>query len=49
MVALTPPFKAKNMQGLYKKVIKAKVKRIPSFYSNELQAIIKMMLRLKPS
>jgi len=29
MLALHPPFRAKNMEGLYKKVIRGRFSRIP--------------------
>ena len=34
MAALEPPFKAQDLQGLYKKVIKGKFNPIPSNYSH---------------
>ena len=46
---LSPPFKAKDMKGLYKKVIKGKFKPLPEYYSSELRAIIKSMLQIEVS
>ena len=48
MTALDTPFKAEDMEGLGKAVTDGKYPAIPSFYSNELAGVIKMMLQLKP-
>lgn len=48
MAALKPPFQAPDLQGLYKKVKAGIYERIPSIYSNELSAIIGMMLKVNP-
>jgi len=44
--ALKPPFRAKNMDGLYRKVQKGVFDRIPSQYSNELQNLIALCLKV---
>jgi len=44
LCALVPPFRADDMQGLYKKVIKGKYPRIPDHFSQEMATIIKFML-----
>ena len=44
MCALVPPFRADDMQGLYKKVIKGKFPRIPDHFSQEMATVIKFML-----
>lgn len=49
MCTLKPPFRAENMEGLYKKVIKGVYDKLPSRYSQELSDCIKMMLHLQPS
>jgi NIMA (never in mitosis gene a)-related kinase len=49
MCALVPPFRADDMQGLYKKVIKGKYPRIPVHFSQEMATVIKFMLQLSPS
>ncbi len=36
MAALKPPFRAKDMEGLYHKVQKGLFERIPSRYSDDL-------------
>ena len=48
MTALKPPFRAKNMEGLYKKVIEGKVIRIPNKFTNDLYKIIQLLLQVKP-
>jgi NIMA (never in mitosis gene a)-related kinase len=49
MCALVPPFRADDMQGLYKKVIKGKYPRIPEHFSQEMATVIKFMLQTSPS
>ena len=49
MCALNPPFRADDMQGLYKKVIKGKYPRIPDHFSQEMATVIKFMLNVSPS
>ena len=36
------------MQGLYRRVLKGRFKPVPKQYSQELSAIVKCMLALKP-
>ena len=48
MTALKPPFRAKNMEGLYKKVIEGNFIRIPSKFTNDLYKIIQILLQVKP-
>jgi len=48
MAALSPPFTANDMQGLYKKVIKGIYPNIPQSYSLDLSNIIKAMLHVSP-
>ena len=43
-VTLKPPFRAEDMQGLYKKVLRGIYPKIPSIYSNELSQVIKLMV-----
>ena len=40
MAALEPPFRAKDMDQLYKKVLSGQYPPIPSVYSRELADII---------
>jgi NIMA (never in mitosis gene a)-related kinase len=49
MCALVPPFRADDMQGLYKMVIKGKYPRIPDHFSQEMATVIKFMLQISPS
>lgn len=49
MCALIPPFTAKDMKGLYSKVIKGEYSRIPEHYSQHLANIIDMCLQVIPS
>ena len=48
MVALKPPFRAENMQGLYKKVLKGHYPKISSQFSTDIQTVIKMLLQVSP-
>ena len=41
---LKPPFRAEDMQGLYKKIIKGKYQKIPTHFSQELNNTIKALL-----
>ena len=49
MAALQPPFQAKNLEGLFKKVKLGKFDRIPGIYSHELAHMINLMLKTNPS
>jgi serine/threonine protein kinase len=44
--ALVPPFRAENMDGLYKRVLKGQFSRIPKVYSDELNHVIKKLLNV---
>lgn len=44
MTTLKPPFRAENMEGLYKQVIKGIYDKISNHYSNDLREVIKAML-----
>ncbi|CAD8166634.1 unnamed protein product [Paramecium pentaurelia] len=46
MATLKPPFRAQNMEGLYKKVQKGLFERIPSKFSGELMTIIGLCLQV---
>ena len=48
MASLKPPFRAKNMEGLYKKVMEGKVIRIPTKFTNDLFKIVLLLLQVKP-
>jgi len=49
MCALVPPFRADDMQGLYKMVVKGKYPRIPDHFSQEMATVIKFMLQVSPN
>ncbi len=49
MCMLHPPFRAKNMEGLYNKVIKGEYGKISDKYSNDLMEVIKMLLKVNSS
>ena len=48
MITLRPPFKAENMEQLYYKIIKGKYQKIPDKYSEDLNEILKLMLKVDP-
>lgn len=48
IIALKPPFRAKNMQSLYRKVLKGAYPRIPGVYSKELGFVVKCLLQVAP-
>jgi len=48
MVALQPPFRAEDMEGLYRKVTKGQYPRIPSHFSQDLSEVIGLLLQVQP-
>lgn len=48
-IALKPPFRAEDMQGLYKKVLKGIYPRLPKQYSSDLTLMVKTLLTVNPS
>ena len=48
MASLKPPFTATDLQGLYKKVCNGYFSRIPFIYSNELETVIRSLLKKDP-
>ncbi|CAD8069512.1 unnamed protein product [Paramecium primaurelia] len=46
--ALKPPFRAKDMDGLYKSVLRGQYQPIPVIYSQELVQLIKTMMQVHP-
>jgi NIMA (never in mitosis gene a)-related kinase len=48
MLALHPPFRAQNMDGLYEKVTKGKYGKITNRYSSDLAEIVKFLLKVNP-
>jgi len=49
LASLRPPFKAADMQGLYKKVVAVDYPPLPNRFSQELNAVIKAMLQGNPN
>ena len=49
MATLKPPFRAEDMDGLYKKVIKGSYQKIGDEYSKSLASVLKSMLQVNPS
>ena len=48
LTALSPPFTAKDMQGLYKCVLKGVYPKIPQQFSADLSEMIKSLLQVDP-
>ena len=48
MVALSPPFTAKDMKGLYNRVIKGVYPKIPQMFSSDLSSMIASLLKVDP-
>ena len=46
MITLKPPFRAENMEGLFHKVIKGKINKIPDRFSDDLFSIVKLLLQV---
>ena len=46
-IALAPPFRAEDMQGLFQKVVKGDVQRIPRNFSNELNTFVARLLTVE--
>jgi NIMA (never in mitosis gene a)-related kinase len=48
MITLKPPFRAENMEGLYNKVIKGQISKIPDRFSSDMWEIVKMLIQVTP-
>ena len=46
MITLKPPFRAENMEGLFHKVIKGQINKIPDRFSDDLFSIVKLLLQV---
>ena len=46
IITLRPPFRAQNMEGLYKKVIKGIYNKIPDNYSSDLSDIVNLLIQV---
>jgi serine/threonine protein kinase len=49
MASLRPPFRAEDMEGLYKAVTDGQFKKLPSHFSVDLNNLIKNMLKVNPA
>lgn len=49
MCSLVPPFTANNLQFLALKIVKGSYNNIPPQYSNDLKALIRLMLNTNPN
>lgn len=53
LITLQPPFRANDMQGLYKKVIRGQYPEIPTTFSSDLASVVRTLLQvnaaLRPS
>eukprot|EP00747_Dinoflagellata_sp_TGD_P188820 gnl/TRDRNA2_/TRDRNA2_48347_c0_seq1.p1 gnl/TRDRNA2_/TRDRNA2_48347_c0~~gnl/TRDRNA2_/TRDRNA2_48347_c0_seq1.p1 ORF type:complete len:576 (+),score=105.58 gnl/TRDRNA2_/TRDRNA2_48347_c0_seq1:106-1833(+) len=48
MLALKPPFRAEDMEGLYRKVLRGQYPRIPAHYSQDLGEVVGCLLQVNP-
>jgi NIMA (never in mitosis gene a)-related kinase len=48
MLALRPPFIAKNMDDLYKRVLKGQYEPVPDYYSKEMNMLVNSCLQVNP-
>ncbi len=48
MITLRPPFRAENMEGLYNKVIKGQLSKIPDRFSSDLAEFVKSLIQVSP-
>jgi NIMA (never in mitosis gene a)-related kinase len=49
MATLRPPFRAEDMDGLYKKVIKGIYPKLPSHFSVDMNNLIRLVLQVRPN
>ena len=49
MAALEPPFKARDMKGLFKSVTSGRIPSLPPSYSNDLNYMVRLMLQQAPA
>ena len=48
-ICLKPPFRAEDMRGLYKKVVKGEYSGVPKSFSFELAAVVSGLLQVDPA
>ncbi len=46
---MQPPFRASDMDGLFKKVLKGIYPKIPGVYSDELNKMLKRLIAVNPN
>ena len=46
MITLRPPFRAKNMDELYKKVLSGEIEPLPNKYSNDLYEVVSLLMKV---
>ncbi len=49
MCALVPPFRAEDMNGLFKKVLKGQYPPIPTHFSMDMRNLIKALIQVQPA
>lgn len=49
MATLKPPFRANDLQGLFRRVQTGKYDPLPSVYSNDLSMIVAQCLKVDPA
>ena len=49
MCCLVPPFKAEDMNGLFKKILRGNYPAIPTHFSMDMRQLIKAILNLNPN
>jgi NIMA (never in mitosis gene a)-related kinase len=49
MATQQPPFRAKDMESLFKRVVRGLYSELPSTYSNDLSNLVRSLLQVKPS
>ena len=47
-ITLKPPFRAEDMQGLYKKVLRGIYPKLSNHYSAELSSLVKSLIQVSP-
>lgn len=48
-ISLKPPFRARDMEGLYRKVTRGYYSRINKSYSEDLSKILKCLIKVRPA
>ena len=46
MITLRPPFRAKNMDELYKKVLSGDIESLPNKFSNDLYEVVLLLMKV---